>query len=228
MSITPEPTCTAATTGRRRSWQAGPSSTRTWSISPTGSFSKLRIEDDEPISLDNVELLSYRHTYDIRHAVVMRTLTFRDRANRETTLTSRRFVSMANMHKGALEWVITPENWSGRIEVFSALEGRVFNWGVPRYRDLESRHLNAVRTRTVGPDAISLLVQTRQSRIFIAAAARTRVYGENEVIQAERRVHELDGYIHQTLRFPCRKSSPFASRRCVRSTRPAITPSASR
>lgn len=163
---------------------------------------KLRIEDDEPISFDNIELLSYRHTYDIHHAVVMRKLTFRDRAGRETTLTSRRFVSMANMHKGALEWVITPENWSGKIEVFSALEGRVSNWGVPRYRDLESQHLKAVRTRTVGPDAISLLVQTRQSRIYVAVAARTRVYGENEVIQADRRVHELDGYIHQTVSFP--------------------------
>jgi trehalose/maltose hydrolase-like predicted phosphorylase len=163
---------------------------------------KLRIEDDEPIGLDNVEILSYRHTYDIRHALVMRTLTFRDRAKRETTLTSRRFVSMAEMHKGAIEWTLTPENWSGRVEVLSALEGRVFNWGVPRYRELESRHLNAVRTRAVGPDAISLLVQTRQSRIYVAQAARTRVYGENEVIQADRRVHELDGYIHQTLSFP--------------------------
>lgn len=169
---------------------------------------KLRIEDDEPITLDNVELLSYRHIYDIRHALVTRTLRFRDRAGRETSLASRRFVSMADLHQGAIEWTLTPENWSGRVEVLSALDGRVFNWGVARYRELESRHLNAVRTRTVGPDAISLLVQTRQSRIFVAEAARTRVYGENEVIRAERRVHELDGYIHQTLSFAVQEKQP--------------------
>lgn len=169
---------------------------------------KLRIEDDEPITLGNVELLSYRHAYDIRSALVSRALSFRDRAGRETTLTSRRFVSMADMHQGAIEWTLTAENWSGTVEVLSALDGRVFNWGVARYRELESRHLNPVRTRTVGPDAVSLLVQTRQSRIFIAEAARTRVYGENEVIQAERRVHELDGYIHQTLSFPVQEKQP--------------------
>ena len=49
---------------------------------------KLRIEDDEPVRLDNVEILSYRHEYDIRTALVSRTIRFRDRAGRETTLAS--------------------------------------------------------------------------------------------------------------------------------------------
>jgi len=63
---------------------------------------KLRIGDDEPISLKNIELLSYRHEVDFRTATVMRRLRFRDRRGRETTLASRRFVSMADMHRGAL------------------------------------------------------------------------------------------------------------------------------
>ena len=46
---------------------------------------KLRIEGADAIRLDNVELLSYRHDYDIRHALVRRELCFRDLAGRETT-----------------------------------------------------------------------------------------------------------------------------------------------
>src|SRR3954465_5251589 len=49
---------------------------------------KLRIEGGEAIRLDNVELISYEHSYDIRLAMVQRVLRFRDRADRETTLRS--------------------------------------------------------------------------------------------------------------------------------------------
>ena len=81
---------------------------------------KLRIGGDEPVTLKNVELLSYRHEVDFRNATVMRTLRFRDRQGRETTLASKRFVSMADMHQAALEWTITAENWSGPVMEFLA------------------------------------------------------------------------------------------------------------
>src|SRR5215218_8117782 len=161
---------------------------------------KLQIED-ELVSLDDVELLSYRHELDIRNATVVRVLRFRDRAGRETTLLSCRFVSVANMHQGAIEWTITPENWSGRMSVISALDGRVTNRGVARYRQLEGRHLQPELTRTVGPDIIALRVQTRQSHIYIAQAARTRVYGEHEVVGVDRSLYQMEDYIHQVLTF---------------------------
>ena len=47
---------------------------------------RLVIEDEDPIRLANVELLFYRHTYDVRYALVTRELRFRDRAGRETRL----------------------------------------------------------------------------------------------------------------------------------------------
>ena len=75
---------------------------------------KLQIED-ELVNFNNVELLSYRHELDVRNATVVRAMRFRDRAGRETTLLGRRFVSIADMHQGAIEWTITPENWSGKV-----------------------------------------------------------------------------------------------------------------
>ena len=65
---------------------------------PNWLLLKLRIEGEEAVRLDNVEVLSYRHSYDIRNAVVERELQFRDRIDRVTTLRSRRFVSIANSH----------------------------------------------------------------------------------------------------------------------------------
>ena len=103
---------------------------------PNWAVLKLRIEGEEVIQVDNVELLSYRHEYDIRGAVVARELRFRDRG-RVTTLRSRRFVSMAHVHQAGIEWTLTPVNWSGRVEIVSALDARVTNQGVVRYRELK-------------------------------------------------------------------------------------------
>src|SRR2546429_4317032 len=176
---------------------------------------KLRIGDDEPVSLKNIQLLSYRHAVNFRNATVMRRLHFRDRRGRETTLSSRRFVSMADMHQGALEWTITAENWSGPVEVITALDARVINQGVTRYRELEGRHLHPVASRTPCPDTISLIAQTRQSRIYVAEAARTRVYADSGELEAERGRYQMEDYAQQTLGVVLQQGRPVRVEKLV-------------
>ncbi|MGB9281930.1 MAG: glycosyl hydrolase family 65 protein [Pseudonocardiaceae bacterium] len=177
---------------------------------PNWLLLKLRIEGEEAIRLDNVEVLSYRHSYDIRNAVVGREIRFRDRGGRETTLRSRRFVSMANSHLAAIEWMVTPVNWSGRVEVISGIDGRMTNHMVARYRALEGRHLNPVSPRTFGPEIIALKVQTRQSNIYVAQAARTRVFrGEAEgPTEVARGLYQMEDYIQQVLAFDVAQGDP--------------------
>jgi trehalose/maltose hydrolase-like predicted phosphorylase len=169
---------------------------------------KLRIEGDDAIGLDNVELLEYRHEYDIRYALLSRTLRFRDRARRETSVRSRRFVSMAHHHQAAIEWVITPENWSGRIEVVTAIDGRVTNRGVARYAELEGRHLDPVSPRTFGPEVIALKVQTRQSNLYVAQAARTTVFRGDEPVDVHRSLFQTEDYIQQVVACDARAGDP--------------------
>ncbi|MBV9192655.1 MAG: glycoside hydrolase family 65 protein [Solirubrobacterales bacterium] len=176
---------------------------------------KLRIEGEEAIRLTNVELLAYRHELDIRNATLLRELRFRDRAGRETTLSSRRFVGMAHHHQAAIEWTLTPENWSGRVEVISALDGRVTNGNVARYRQLEGRHLNPVSPRTFGPEIIALKVRTRQSTIYVAEAARTRVFDGGAAIAAERSLYQTEDYVQQVLAFDVQEAKPVRVEKLV-------------
>ena len=113
---------------------------------------QLRIEGGEAVRLADVDLLGYRHELDIRYAAVVRHVRFRDLSGREMTLHSRRFVSMGDSHHAGIEWTLVPENWSGRVEVVTAIDGRVSNGGVVRHRQLEGRHLNPVSPRTFGPE----------------------------------------------------------------------------
>jgi trehalose/maltose hydrolase-like predicted phosphorylase len=176
---------------------------------------KLRIEGDDAIGLDNVELLEYRHEYDIRYALLSRTVRFRDRAGRETSLRSRRFVSMAHHHQAAIEWVITPENWSGRMEVISAIDGRVTNRGVARYAELEGCHLDPVSPRTFGPEVIALKVQTRKSNLYFAQAARTNVFRGDEPVDVQRSLFQTEDYIQQVVACDARAGEPVRVEKMV-------------
>lgn len=177
---------------------------------------KLRLEEDgEPIDFENVEILSYRHEFDIRNAAVARNVRLRDKEGRETTLKSRRFVSMADMHQAGIEWEITPENWSGKMEIITALDGRVTNSGVARYQDLAGRHLDPVSPRTFGPEVIALLARTRQSRIYVAEAARTRVHREDQILKVERGLYQMQDYIHQVISFEVQEGTPVRVEKMV-------------
>ncbi len=134
-----------------------------------------RIDDDEWFELGSVDLDDYAQVLDMQRGVLVRMLRFRDAVGRETTLTQRTFVSMATPQIAALETRIASLNWSGRLTIRSALDGRVVNGGVERYRDLARRHLTAIETRVADRETIMLETETTQSRIRIAEAARTRL-----------------------------------------------------
>jgi trehalose/maltose hydrolase-like predicted phosphorylase len=176
---------------------------------------QLRIEGGDVIRLADVDLLGYRHELDIRFATVSRHLSFRDHEGHETTLHSRRFVSMADPHHGGIEWTLVPEDWSGRVEVVTAIDGRVSNAGVARYRELEGRHLNPVAPRTLGPEVVALKAETRQSNLYISQAARTRVFRGDRPVQVERRLYQMEDYIQQVLAFDVHQGEPIRVEKLV-------------
>ncbi len=137
---------------------------------------RLRFADGDWFDLDQVELLDYRQTLAMRDGILLREMRVREPGGRETQLRQRRLVHMKDQHLAALETELTACNWSGSVEVVSALDGRVLNDGVERYRGLESEHLEPLASQPVDDDGIFLKMRTRQSRLEIALAARTRVY----------------------------------------------------
>jgi trehalose/maltose hydrolase-like predicted phosphorylase len=176
---------------------------------------KLRIEGGDAVRLADVELLDYRHELDLRRAVLARRLRFRDADGRETTLRSRRFVSMAHPNRAGIEWTLTAENWSGPVEVVSAIDGRVTNRGVERYQELEGRHLQPALPRTFGPEVIGLKVQTRQSNVYISQAARTRVFAAGRTVPVERSLYQTEDYVQQLLGFDLRQDAPVRIEKMV-------------
>jgi len=128
---------------------------------------------EEWFNIQAVDLLSYQQTLDLKAGVLHRSYQFQDREGRKTTVNSRRFVHLGDPHLAGLEVVITPDNWSGPLEIHTGLDGRVRNTGVPRYAALNNRHLSPLEAFAFGHDGIFLCTETTQSKVRIAQAART-------------------------------------------------------
>src|SRR5690606_3746833 len=82
-----------------------------------------------------------------------------------------------------------------------ALDGRVINAGVPRYRALASKHHDEIAAEQLADDTVLLTVETNQSHLRIAEAARTRIYRDGEEPAADRQLLREEGYIGQALSF---------------------------
>ena len=167
-----------------------------------------RIGDDDWFDLRKVEIVSYRQELDLKAGVLTRIVSFRDTKDRHTTLTQRRFVHMAYPHLAGLETTWLPENWSGRLEIRSALDGRVANSGVPRYRNLNGKHLLPIETASDERGAIFLKVQTSQSELRVAEASQMRLFASDKLIETQPRIVEEPGYIAQHLEVEAAKGHP--------------------
>ncbi|MFI6284538.1 glycoside hydrolase family 65 protein [Streptomyces sp. NPDC051018] len=137
----------------------------------------LRVRFTEPapspwLSPDRHEPLAHRVRLDLRSGILERISRF-EVEGRRFTVRQLRLVHMARPHLALLRTGLTAENWSGAIEVESAIDGRVANAGVERYRQLAGRHLTDVRTGEREPDLIRLSCRTSDSGTGIAVAART-------------------------------------------------------
>ncbi len=166
---------------------------------------EFRIEGGNWFRPLGAEMLEYRQELDLRRGVLRRTMRFRDEHGRETSVKSRRLVSMHDPHLAATETIVTAENWSGRIEFRSALDGTVVNAGVKRYASLKNKHLEVIETGRIADDAIYLKVHTSQSRQEIAQAARTQIFREGKLLAIKRGTVEETGLIADTFAIDLRE-----------------------
>jgi len=147
-----------------------------------------RVDGGGWFDIDAVSVLSYRQTLDLRGAVLTREVRFCDDSGRTSSLTQQRFVAMHMPHVGALQTTIVAEDWSGTIEIRSTLDGNVTNSLVERYRALANDHLELVEKREINDNSVILTVQTSQSRVPIAMAARSIVWRDGTHVPATYRL----------------------------------------
>jgi alpha,alpha-trehalase len=156
-----------------------------------------RIDDGAWLCLQTVEILAYHQALDIERGLLSRDVRFRAARNQTVRLRERRLVSMQQPHIGALQIELTAEDWRGNLEVRTALDGEVTNSGVARYRGLNGSHLLPLEAGATQNRQMFLKMQTTQSELLIAQAARTTLWKNGELLISPRGVEQRPGYIAQ-------------------------------
>jgi beta-phosphoglucomutase family hydrolase len=184
-----------------------------------------RADGGDWFSLDSVEVLDFEQRLNVLCGILSRSVRFRDAQGREFLLESRRIVHVASPQLAAIEWTLTPLDWSGEIEIRSALDGDVANRNVRRYQALNNRHLEVVRTGHDAEDSVFLTAETSQSRIRMCQAARTRVFDGDAPAPTRRVLDGEPGRIGQRIFVPCRQQKPLRVEKvvAVRTTRDFAT-----
>jgi alpha,alpha-trehalase len=176
---------------------------------------QFRVAGGAWFDIQQAHVLDHRLELDMRHGTLMRQLQWQDAEGRRTSLEQRRLVSMKDEHLAGLETTFTAENWSGTLEVRSGLDGRVINAGVKRYRDLNGRHLAVLGQAEVNKDTVDLQVETTQSHVRVALAARTRLLRDGGTAEADRRLVEEPGFIAHELTFELEEGRPATVEKVV-------------
>ncbi|MEX2381893.1 MAG: glycosyl hydrolase family 65 protein, partial [Opitutales bacterium] len=174
-----------------------------------------RIEGGEWFCLEEVRILEYRQELDLRRGLFLRKIRFRDKDGRLTSLSSRRMVHMGNPHLAALEVTLTAENWSGKMEICSALDGRVDNSGVERYKGLENKHIEPLETEAFGDSFLFLKVRTNQSDLRVALAARTAIFENGDDSRLQPAIEKEDGRIAQIFHLDVQAKRPVRVEKVV-------------
>jgi trehalose/maltose hydrolase-like predicted phosphorylase len=133
---------------------------------------RFRLAGGEWLTPDTAPLLDHRHVLHLACGSLERRSRYGLGPGKALSVRQLHLVHMADPHLAALRTEFTAEGFTGELEVEAALDGTVTNAGVPRYRDLESRHLTHVHTGTTAPDTMWLRCRTVTSDIRVAMAAR--------------------------------------------------------
>jgi len=126
-------------------------------------------------SLKDYEIIELDRTVNFKEGHYSKRMIIQDYEKRKTRIITHRFASMNNCHLVALRYEIIPLNYSAKTTIKSAIDGTVINSGVDRYKRLNSVHLKPINGG--GKNTLSfLLVETTQSKIKIAEAAKLHIF----------------------------------------------------
>ncbi len=174
-----------------------------------------RPEGGSWLNLQDVTILDYKQVLDMKLGTLERIFKIKDSEDRITSIHSSRLVSMKDLHLAGIQWKFIPQNWHGKVEIRTALDGTVTNDNVARYRKLDGQHLDPLYTDAISENSMLLLVQTKQSKITMAQAARTQIYSRQKIVKSEICSQQKAGYIEQVFNFSVEEGKKYVIEKIV-------------
>jgi beta-phosphoglucomutase family hydrolase len=166
------------------------------------------------LNLNETEVKEFKRRLDFRNGSLHRKVIVKDGHGNETLIQSMRIVSMADPHLAGILYKITPLNYDNNITVLSELDGQVINSGVERYKQLNSKHWQTLKEGAKDRNSF-IVLQTNQSKIKIALAAKLLIKKNNRAIESEINIISKAGVVYSTVQIKARKNQSVTIEKIV-------------
>lgn len=149
----------------------------------------------EEFNMREGNLIDYQRTLDMKKGMLTREVTWESPAGKRVKVEIERLISFTNQHLAAINYQVTPLNFSGEITLVSALEGAVINQeqeGDPRVGSpLQGQTLQLLEKKQEAGFS-ALLQQTTNTELALVCGMKNKLQTENKfklaADQSEQRV----------------------------------------
>ncbi|MBW6492142.1 MAG: HAD-IA family hydrolase [Lentimicrobium sp.] len=143
-----------------------------------------RIDEGKWFDFNQAGFIDFEKHLDFRTGVFSRSIVVKDENGKITRIVSKRIAGMADPHTAAIQYQLTPVNYSGKIFLKSGINGDIINDNVERYKQLNQQHLKP-GTQGRKENMVWVAVETTQSGITIAEAANHRIFVDGKPADAK-------------------------------------------
>lgn len=149
---------------------------------PNGQYLSV-IVDGELLDITSQNILSLTRTLNLKNGLFESKMVVEFNNKKQLLVETAKVANMKDTHEYAIEYKVTPLNFSGNITLVSEIDGDVYNYNVARYRSLEQHHLDILETNGLDSKAV-LVARTKQSKFTIIQQTELMgdVVANNEVV----------------------------------------------
>lgn len=146
-----------------------------------GKVIKLYIEDEE-FSMLSGEILGYERSLDFKEGILKRNIIWKSPKGKEVRISIERLVSFKRKHILAIQYEVTPINFSGSIKIVSSLDGEVTNLTTendPRVGAGFKGRVLSVEDKKLANTYGALVQRTKNTRFLLACAMQHQLKADS-------------------------------------------------
>ena len=167
----------------------------------------------------NLRIVDEEQVLDMKQGVVFRRARLIADSGEETMFESSKFLSLANVHQAVLSISLTPLNYDGQIEIDTGIDTHVSNRLVQDDQMLDDedirRFLLETSRQTPHSGPVSVMLETRTSKIAICEGFLARVYEDgNELVSAMQHA-QTGSYVHRAFSMKVRQSHRYTLNKLI-------------
>ncbi len=134
---------------------------------PNAQALSFGVDHQNPFQIKAADIQDIYRSLNLHTGMLTTTMLVQLSTGHALKIQTTKLANFKDWHRLAIRYQITPLNFSGSLQVYSAIDGSVVNANVARYNAFDQRHIRVTGT-SQQPDSIFLEGQTQSSAVKFA------------------------------------------------------------